>query len=135
MTQKSNYLRDEILDHILGEGARAFTSPAALYLALDTTTATAADTGTTITEPPGANGYARQAVNFDAASGGSADLSSAIEFGPCTTLDWDSVTHGIVVDANSVGNMIYFGAWDTARTCVVGGKLTVAAAALTISET
>lgn len=134
MSAKSNYLRDEILDHTLGEGARTFTSPAALYLALDTTVTTAADTGTSITEPPGANGYGRQAITFDAASSGSADISAAIEFGPCTNTDWSSASHGMVVDANSAGNSIYQGAWDTARTCVVGGKLTVAAAALTIQE-
>lgn len=132
MTAKSNYLASEILDHTLGEGARDFTSPAALWMALDTTVATAADTGTSITEPSG--GYSRQAISFDAASSGSSQLSGAIEFGPCTGSDWSSVGHGIVVDANSVGNAIYWGAWNTARVCVVGGKLTVAVVDFTVSE-
>ena len=134
MSAKSNYLADEILDHILSEGVRAFTSPAALYLALDTTTTSAADTGSTITEPPGGNGYARAAITFAAASGGSCDMSAGVEFGPCTGSDWSSVTHGMIVDANSAGNSIYHGAWNTARTCVVGGKLTVAATDLTVTE-
>jgi len=132
MSNKSNYLSSEILDHILGEGARDFTSPAALYAALDTTTATAADTGSTITEPTG--GYSRQAITFAAASSGSADLTAGIEFGPATGSDWSSATHGIIVDANSVGNAIYWGAWNTARVCVVGGKLTIAATDLTCTE-
>lgn len=134
MSAKSNFLRDEILDHTLGEGSRDFVSPTNLHLALSTGVLSAADTGSTITEPPGGNGYARQTITFAPASGGSADMTVGIEFGPCTGSDWPSVTHGMIVTAASAGNSIYHGAWNTARTCVVGGKLTVAATDLTVTE-
>ena len=36
MSAASDYLELEVLDHVLGEGARDFASPAALYVALFT---------------------------------------------------------------------------------------------------
>lgn len=107
MSEFSNYTENELLDHLLGEGARIFTSPAALFVALLTATAADTNTGTTITEPS-TGGYARQAVTFAAASGGSAAMSDA-------TLSWTntaatawSVVGVAIVDATAAGNLIAF---------------------------
>jgi hypothetical protein len=66
----SNYLENELLDHVFG--AAAYSAPATLYVGLSTADPTDDDSG--LAEPSG-NGYARVAVtnnatNFPAASGG-----------------------------------------------------------------
>lgn len=107
MSDFSDYTENELLDHLLGEGARNFTSPAALYVALLTAAGADSQTGSTITEPS-TGGYARKAVSFAAASGGSAAMSDA-------TLTWTntgstawSVVGTAIVDATTAGNMIAY---------------------------
>lgn len=116
-TNISDYLRDELLDHILS--AAAFTAAATVYMALCTAAPTSASTGSTITEPSG-NNYSRAAItnnatNFPAASGGSksngADITFAVPSG-----SWGSCTHWALVDASTAGNVYFFGAVDTAMT-------------------
>lgn len=107
MSEFSNYTEDELLDHLLSEGVRAFTSPPAIYVALLTVVGADTQTGTTITEPS-TGGYARKAVTFAAASGGSAAMSDA-------TLTWTnsaatawSVVGVAIVDATAAGNMLCY---------------------------
>ena len=82
MSAASNYLENEVLDHVLGEGARNFTPPT-LYVALFSGTASdvsAALEAGTMANSSGNWGnyeintgaYARQSINFATASGGSA---------------------------------------------------------------
>ena len=132
MSAKSDYLETEILDHILGKGARDFTSPANLYVALSTTDPT--DAGSGLAEPSG-NGYARQAVSFNAASSGATANTAQLTFGPCTTTTWGTITHFAIFDASSAGNMLYHGALTASKTIDVGDSLAVAAGDLDIAET
>jgi len=107
MSEFSNYTEDELLDHLLGEGARTFTSPAALYVALLTVAGADTQTGSTITEPSD-GGYARQAVSFAASSGGSSAMSDAsLSFANSGGTTW-SVVGVAVCDAATVGNMIAY---------------------------
>jgi hypothetical protein len=57
MSAASNYLENEVLDHVLGKGARNFTSPANLYVALfdnvSTNTAANLEAGTLTDEVDG----------------------------------------------------------------------------------
>ena len=127
---KSDYLEDEILDHILGQAARNFTSPANLYLALGTA---AADNSFTEVETPGTNGYSRQAITFAAASGGSAASSNSQTFGPATS-DWASVSKFAIYDASTLGNVLYYGDLTTARDAAVDDSIEFATGAVTVSE-
>lgn len=127
---KSNYLEDEILDHILGEGARTFTSPATLFLALGTA---ATDSSFTELETPGSNGYSRQAISFAAASGGTASSSDAQTFGPATS-NWANATHFAIYDASTLGNVLYWGSLTTARDAAVDDTIEFAIGAVDISE-
>ena len=91
MSAASNYLELEILDHVLGETARNYTPTSALHVALFAGTAstvlTALESGTNSTSGSGnwghyevnAGDYARQAVNFATASGGSAVSFTVID--------------------------------------------------------
>lgn len=107
MSEFSNYTEDELLDHLLGEGARTFTSPAALYVALLTAVGADTQTGTTITEPS-TGSYARKAVTFAAASGGSAAMSDATLTWTNTAATAWSVVGVAICDATAAGNMLAY---------------------------
>ena len=61
----SNYLEDELVDHICNA---AYTPPAAVYVALATADPTDAGTGASMSEVANTNGYARTAITFGAAA-------------------------------------------------------------------
>jgi hypothetical protein len=83
MAALSDYAENKLLDHVLGTAS--FTMPTQCYLALYTTATDDAAGGTEVTN---ANAYVRQAVDFDAASGGATDLTADLTF-PTT---WRSPT-------------------------------------------
>ena len=104
MSAFSDYLENEILDHILG-GAD-FPRPATVHAALYTAGPTDAGGGT---EVSGSN-YARVAItnnstNFPAASGGQKQNGAVIAF-PTATGAWGTVTHVGLFDAASGGNLL-----------------------------
>ena len=107
MSEFSDYTENELLDHLLGEGLRNFTSPATLYVSLLTAVGADNQTGSTITEPS-TGGYARQAVTFGAASAGSAVMSDAtLTWVNSAATAWNVV--GIaIVDATTAGNMLCY---------------------------
>jgi hypothetical protein len=146
----SNYLETKLLDHVLGEGSRDYT-PTTLFVALFSNSgggaATALESGTNSTSGTGNFGfyeinngsYARQAVNFNAASSGSATNNGAVTF-PQATADYDSagsqgntVTHIGIMDASTAGNVIFFGALSTSKTVTSGDVFQINDAAITIS--
>jgi hypothetical protein len=103
MSAASNYLENKVLDHVLGEGARTFTSPATIYLALfkETGTGTLANLEAgTLTDEISTSGtaYARQGVNFSAASSGTAATNGTVTW-TTATADWGTVTAVAVVDS------------------------------------
>jgi len=113
MSALSNYLENEIADHILGGGD--FTRPATVYAALFTAGPTDAGGGTEVS----AGGYARVAVtnngtNFPAASGGAKANGAAISF-PAASATWGTVTHFALYDAASGGNLLLHGALTTSK--------------------
>ncbi len=99
--QKTNFLEDEIVDHILGTGS--FTSPAAVYLALFSVAPGEAGGGTELT----GNGYARQAIEFDASSGGIGSNTNTETFTAAGGA-WLAIVGHAIMDALTVGNMLYF---------------------------
>ncbi|HGY90389.1 MAG TPA: hypothetical protein ENK43_04355 [Planctomycetes bacterium] len=124
----SNYLEDKVLDHVLGEGLRNFTSPATLFISLHS-----ADPGETGASELSGNGYARVAANFAASSAGSSSISADVVFGPAVTADWLQATHFGVYDASTAGNFLMGGALTTPQTIVVGATGTFSTGNLTAS--
>lgn len=133
MAAATDYLEAEVLDHVLGKGARDFTSPANLYIGLFTTAT--ADDGTGTEVGAGVN-YARQSVAFDAASTvagvTSASNSADVEFGPATVSNWGTISHLAIFDAVSGGNMLFQGALSVSKTITVDDSLRIGAGNLTI---
>ena len=113
MTAATNYLEDEVLDHILGKGTRDFASPTNLYVGLFTAVADG-ETGS-VTEVTG-NGYTRMSVAFDASSGGSAGNTATVTFPTATGGDWGVIPHAGIYDAASGGNLLFYGALTVTKT-------------------
>lgn len=93
MAEFSDYMENQIIDHMLRNGA--FTPPTTVYLALFT-----ADTGLEADNPTSevsGGSYARQAITLTAASGGATTNTGAITF-PTATAAWGVVTHAAIVD-------------------------------------
>jgi hypothetical protein len=144
MPGKSNYLEDAVLNGTL-RNTGIFAQAGSVYVGLKT--ADPLDDNSAGTEPTiGTNAYARVAVSratgswaapADSSGSQSTSNSGAITF-PASTGAWASgasLTHFIVMDASTGGNMLYSGALTTARTVdAMGITLSFAAGTLTISE-
>ena len=128
MTAASNYLEDEVLDHVLGKGTRDFTSPANLYVSLHTADPTEAmDTG----ELSG-NGYSRQSVTFGASSSGTASNTNQLTFS-ASGGSWGTVSHMGIFDAATVGNGLIYGSLTASRTVNDGDDLVFAVGDIDVS--
>ena len=112
----ADYWENEILDHLFGKGAY---SPPTIYVGLST--ADPGDDEAGLAEPSGGS-YARKATtgtDWNAASGGSLDNATAIEFAAATG-DWGTVTHFALFDALSGGNMLAHGSLTLSKTITSG---------------
>ena len=126
MSAMSDYLENEILDHILGTGA--YTAPTTVYVGLSTATLADDASGTELS----GSGYARQSATFNAAASGTADNSAAIEF-PAATASWGTVSHFGIYDAASSGNLLIHWAFTAAKLIDTGDILKISAGDLDIS--
>lgn len=116
MSSYSDYLENELLDHVFG--AAAYTAPGTLYFAAYTVAPTDAGGGTEAT----GGSYARVAVtnnatNFPAASGGAKANGTAITWTTATGSWGGNVVAIGVLDAATAGNLI---CWDTITSTPIG---------------
>jgi len=130
LSNATNYLEDEVLDHVLGKGTRDFTSPTALFVGL--LTAVSDGEAASWTEVSGTN-YARTAVTFGAASSGSASNSADVEFPAAGAGGFGTVTHIFIADAASGGNALFYGALSASRAVDEADIFTIVAGNLSIS--
>lgn len=126
MSSASDYLENALLNHVLRN--TAYTQPAGLYVGLFTSDPTDAGTGTEVS----GGSYARTAVSFAAASGGTAANSANVTF-PAATGNWGTVTHIGIYDASTSGNLLFHGAVTTAKQILTGDTFQISTNALTIS--
>lgn len=109
MSDFSDYLENELLDHVFRNAA--YTSPSAVYLALFTTAPTDAGGGTEVST----GGYAREAITFGAASGGAIANTSAVEF-TASGANFGTILAVGIFDASSSGNLL---AWNEITSVVI----------------
>ena len=129
MAELSNFLENELMDHILRN--LAYTSPTTVYVALFTDDPTDADSGTEVS----GGSYAREAVGATsgwAGSGGATDNAADVDFGTATA-NWGTVTHTAVMDAATAGNMLFHGALTASKTVNNGDSFKFAIGALDVS--
>ena len=99
MADFSDYLENEVLDHVFG-GA-SYTSPSAVYLGLYTSNPTDAGGGTEVST----GGYARQEITFGSASSGAIANTAAVEF-TASGANFGTITGVGIFDASSSGNLL-----------------------------
>jgi hypothetical protein len=116
----SDYCELKVLEHVLRN--TAFTSPAAVYLALHTGDPGEAGTSFEITPQQ------RLQMTFAAAAAGAISISAAIEFVNLTT---NTITHVSIWDSATAGNCLWAGALAASRAVTTGDNLRITA--LTVS--
>lgn len=123
----SNYLENELLDHLLKTGA--YSVPTNIYIALST--ADPGESGGTIAEPSG-NNYARTACNtWDTAASGQSANTGAVTF-PQASGSWGTISHFALYDASTSGNMLAYGSLAVSKAIGSGDTAQFAAGAITI---
>jgi len=128
MDAKSDYLEDNILNHVLRNVA--YTSPTTVYLALFTAAPTDVGGGTEVS----GGSYARQTVTFAAPISGAVANSGAVTF-PLATANWGTIVAAALFDAVSAGNMLYYGALATSKVVDTNDQISFANGSVTVSET
>jgi len=130
-------LADTVSNNMLNAmfGQTPYDPPDTLYIALSTTLPT--NTGTNVTEPNVANGYARVAVpndvtNFPNAVSRTKSNGLVISF-PTATGSWGTITHFAIYDAPTGGNFIGWGALNTSTAITTGNAPSFPVGSLIIS--
>ena len=113
MSAMSDYLENKILDHVLAN--TTYVSPTTVYIGLSTGSFADDNSGTELT----GNGYARQAMAFDAAVSGATDNTSNVDF-PAATASWGTVSHYGLFDASTGGNLLIHGAFTASKAIGTG---------------
>jgi hypothetical protein len=133
MGSLSDYSEGELLDHVLNA---AYSPAATIYLALCTSDPTDAGTGASMSECADANGYARKAIAFGAASGRSITQDGAVTFDAASG-SWGTATHWAIVDSGThgAGNLLAHGALAEQKVIINGNTPSVATAEVVISFT
>jgi hypothetical protein len=126
MAAMSNYLELKMLDHFLGTSSTS--APSNVFLSLWTSDPTDAGSGTELS----GDAYARQDINFAAASGGAAASNATVTF-PTSTGSWGTITHVGIHDAVSSGNLLYHAALTASKAIASGDVFQVASGAITIT--
>jgi hypothetical protein len=117
----SNYLEALLLNATLR------TTP--VYLALYTSDPGEGNTGTEVA----GNGYERQLASFAAPASGVCLNDALVTFGPSETGGWGTVTHFAIFDAETAGNLLYYGALDASKTVVLGDGFAFAVGSVSVT--
>ena len=127
MAALSDYAENLILNWLMKNTGSA---PSATYLALFTAAPNDAGGGTEVS----GNGYARQAVTWDTASGtGGTTSNSTAETFTASGGDFGTVTHIGIFDAATSGNLLWHGAMTSSKTVADGDSLQFAIGAIDLT--
>jgi hypothetical protein len=109
-----------------------FKTPS-LYLGMSTTTPTIS--GTNVTEPSGATGYARILIPSASLSTPTAGVitNTALVSYPRMTSDGGTATYWVIYDALTGGNLIAYGAFTNSRALQINSQVILEAGKLTFS--
>lgn len=127
MAALSDYAENLILNWLMKNTGSA---PSATYLALFTAAPSDSGGGTEVS----GNGYARQAVTWDTASGtGGTTSNTAAETFTASGGSFGAVTHIGIFDAATSGNLLWHGAMTASKTVADGDSLQFSAGAIDLT--
>ena len=128
----SDYLENELLDHVFKTGA-VYAPETNLYIALCTSTPDDADTGITLPGELAAGGYVRIKCNtWDLAAAGATENSQTVTF-PQATADLGTVTHFAICNKTTVGDCLAWGALSSPRVISSGDTASFATGDLDVT--
>lgn len=128
MPGKNNFLKDTIINEVLRN--TDYTPAATVYLALYTSAPTDSGGGTEVS----GNGYARQAIAFDAPSPAGQTQNTDLESFTASGGNFGTIVAFSIHDALTVGNFLYWGNLDTSRVINDGDTLEWAIGAVQVDE-
>jgi len=132
MGSKSNYLEDELLDHVLKTGA--WSQPTNIYIALCKSTIAEDDTGSTLPSEVSGGSYARVTCNtWDASSAGASENSQPVTFATATAV-WGTVTDFALVTHSTTGQVLYYGKLTTSKNIATDDTAKFATGDIDITE-
>lgn len=126
MAELSNYLENQLLDHVLRNVS--YTSPTTVYVGLYTSDPGDDNSGTEVS----GGSYARQVLSVTTASGGIVTSSADVTF-PQATGSWGTVSHIGLLDALTSGNLLMHTPLTTSRAIESGDILKISTGNLTAS--
>jgi len=127
----SDYLENELLDHIFKTGA-VYAPETNLYIALCTSTPLDANTTAPAGELSG-GGYLRIKCNtWDLAAAGATENTQTVTF-PQATADLGTVTHFAICNKTTVGAMLAWGALSSPRVISSGDTASFATGDLDVT--
>jgi hypothetical protein len=126
MAEMSNYLENALINGTLR--ATSYTAPTTVYVGLNTSDPTDANTGTEVS----GGSYARTSVTFGAPSDGVSLNSAAVEF-PQATGSWGTVGWIGLLDASTSGNLLYHTPLDISKTIASGDIFKIAIGSLSVT--
>lgn len=122
------------LNLVSGNVLRTKTTPAIpskYYIGLSSTEPTIA--GGNVTEPASNTGYGRvELTNLSEPTNGVITNSATIDFDESTAA-WGTMTHYVIYDAATDGNLLMYGRLSTSRTVEAATIMTIKAGSLSIS--
>lgn len=122
----SNYLENALVNVTLRN--TAYTAPTTVYVGLYTTDPTDANTGTEVS----GGSYARTAVTFAAPSNGVTTNSADVTF-PTATASWGTIGWIGILDALTVGNLLYHTPLDASKLIDTGDIFRIATGNLSVT--
>lgn len=126
MAELSNYLENQLLDHVLRNVS--YTSPTTVYVGLYTSDPGDDNSGTEVS----GGSYARQVLSVTTASGGIVTSSADVTF-PQATGSWGTVSHIGLLDSLTSGNLLMHTPLTTSRAIESGDILKISTGNLTAS--
>ena len=124
MAELSNYLENQLLDHVLRNVS--YTSPTTVYVGLYTSDPGDDNSGTEVS----GGSYARQVLSVTTASGGIVTSSADVTF-PQATGSWGTVSHIGLLDSLTSGNLLMHTPLTTSRAIESGDILKISTGNLT----
>jgi hypothetical protein len=126
MAELSNYLENQLLDHVLRN--TSYTSPTTVYVGLYTSDPADDNSGSEVS----GGSYARQILSVTTATGGIVTSSADVTF-PQATASWGTISHIGLLDALSSGNLLMHTALTTSKAIDSGDVLKISTGSLTAS--
>jgi hypothetical protein len=138
MSAASNYTEDRTLDFWLKANSQTTSAPGTVYAALFNSDPSLGSTAEnleagTITDECTGGAYARQSIAFGTISNGSVPSSGNVTFPAATDNNWGTITHVAVMDASTSGNVLFYGALDTAKLIESGDTFQITDSNLTVT--